>query len=43
VPITIVIGEPLVFTAADLEQPGKSLYAGLSDRVMKAISALRLE
>ena len=43
VPITIVIGEPLVFTAADVEQPGKSLYAGLSDRVMKAISALRLE
>ena len=43
VPITIVIGEPLVFTAADLEQPGKSLYAGLSGRVMKAISALRLE
>src|SRR5205814_10247820 len=43
VPITIVIGEPILFSAADLETPGKSLYAGLSDRVMKAISALRLE
>src|SRR5213082_2704095 len=42
-PITIVIGEPILFSAADLETPGKSLYARLSDRVMKAISALRLE
>jgi 1-acyl-sn-glycerol-3-phosphate acyltransferase len=43
VPITIVIGEPIVFSAADLEPPGKNLYAALSDRVMKAIAALRLE
>ena len=43
VPITIVIGEAILFSAGDLETPGKSLYAGLSDRVMKAISALRLE
>jgi 1-acyl-sn-glycerol-3-phosphate acyltransferase len=43
VPITIVIGEPIVFGAADLDLPGKNLYAQLSDRVMKAISALRLE
>src|SRR5215469_13517713 len=43
VPITIVVGEPILFRAADLEPPGKTLYAGLSDRVMKAISALRLE
>jgi 1-acyl-sn-glycerol-3-phosphate acyltransferase len=43
VPITIVIGEPILFSAADLEPPGKNLYAALSDRVMKAISALRLE
>ncbi|PYK32271.1 MAG: hypothetical protein DME58_06245 [Verrucomicrobia bacterium] len=35
--------QPILFSAADLETPGKSLYAGLSDRVMKAISALRLE
>ena len=43
VPITIVIGEPILFNAADLGPPGKNLYAALSDRVMKAISALRLE
>ena len=43
VPITIVIGEPIMFNAADLEPPGKNLYARLTDRVMKAISALRLE
>jgi hypothetical protein len=43
VPITIVIGEPILFGAADLERSGRNLYAGLSDHVMKAISALRLE
>jgi len=43
VPITIVIGKPILFNAADLGPPGKNLYAALSDRVMKAISALRLE
>ena len=43
VPITIVIGEPIFFSAADLKPRGKNLYAGLSARVMKAIAALRLE
>jgi 1-acyl-sn-glycerol-3-phosphate acyltransferase len=43
VPITIVIGEPILFTAEDLQLPGKNLYAGLSGRVMTAISALRPE
>ena len=43
VPITIVIGEPILFSAADLGLSGKNLYAVLSDRVMRAISALRLE
>ena len=43
VPIMIVIGEPILFGAADLEPSGKNVYAELSDRVMKAISALRLE
>src|SRR6266436_9871115 len=43
VPITIVIGDPIFFSAADLEPSGKNVYARLSDRVMKAISALRLE
>jgi 1-acyl-sn-glycerol-3-phosphate acyltransferase len=41
VPITIVIGEPIVFTDADLNSPGKDLYKCLSQRVMDAIAALR--
>jgi 1-acyl-sn-glycerol-3-phosphate acyltransferase len=41
VPITIVIGEPIFFTAADLTPPGKDLYKRLSQRVMDAITALR--
>lgn len=41
--ITIVIGEPIYFTAADLEPRGKELYARLSERVMDAIAALKLE
>ena len=42
VPITVVVGEPIFFSAADLDSAGKNLYAGLSDRVMTAIAALRL-
>src|SRR5881394_4179127 len=42
VPITIVIGEPIFFTAADLESPAKNVYGRLSRRVMDAIAALRL-
>src|SRR6188472_4220193 len=42
VPITIVIGEPIFFTAADLNPPGKDLYNRLSHRVMDAIAALQL-
>ena len=42
-PITVVIGEPIFFTAADLEPEGKNLYARLSDRVMKAIAVLHLD
>ncbi|MDQ2658931.1 MAG: 1-acyl-sn-glycerol-3-phosphate acyltransferase [Verrucomicrobiota bacterium] len=42
-PITVVIGEPIYFTAADLEPRGKELYQRLSDRVMAAIAALRME
>src|SRR5947208_6845767 len=41
VPITIVIGEPIFFTAADLDSSGKDLYRRLSQSVMDAISALR--
>jgi 1-acyl-sn-glycerol-3-phosphate acyltransferase len=43
VPITIVIGEPIFFTAADVGPPGKNLYWRLSERVMDAIAALRLD
>ena len=41
--ITVVIGEPLHFSEADLEPRGKELYQRLSDRVLEAIAALRLE
>jgi 1-acyl-sn-glycerol-3-phosphate acyltransferase len=43
VPIAIVIGEPIFFSAADLGLPGKNPYQGLSERVMDAIAALRLD
>ena len=43
VPITIVIGEPIFFSAADIEPGGKNLYGQLTDRVMEAIAALRLD
>ena len=42
-PITVVVGEPIFFSAADLEPAEKNLYARLSERVMNAIAALRLE
>ncbi len=41
VPITVVVGEPIFFNPADLEPAGKYLYAQLSNRVMRAIAALR--
>jgi len=43
VPITIVIGEPIFFNVTDLAPAGKNLYQRLSERVMAAIAALRLE
>ena len=43
VPITVVVGEPIVFTSADLGLPGKILYPQLTQRVMDAIAALRLD
>jgi 1-acyl-sn-glycerol-3-phosphate acyltransferase len=42
-PITIVVGEPLHFTAADLAGIGREVYPRLSARVMEAIAALKLE
>jgi 1-acyl-sn-glycerol-3-phosphate acyltransferase len=41
--VTVVVGEPLHFTEKDLEPAGKDLYQRLSQRVMDAIAALRLE
>ena len=42
-PITIVVGEPIHFTEADLQPAGKGLYLRLSQRVMSAIADLCLE
>jgi 1-acyl-sn-glycerol-3-phosphate acyltransferase len=43
VAITVVVGEPIVFTSADLGLPGRILYPQLSQRVMDAIAALSLD
>jgi 1-acyl-sn-glycerol-3-phosphate acyltransferase len=42
-PITVVVGEPIFFSEADLQPRGKDLYARLSNRVMDAIATLTLE
>jgi 1-acyl-sn-glycerol-3-phosphate acyltransferase len=42
-PITVVVGEPIHFTASDLPDRGRDVYAQLSQRVMDAIAALRME
>lgn len=42
-PVTVVVGEPIHFTEADLQPPGKDLYLRLSQRVMDAIAALSLD
>ena len=42
VPITVVVGEPIFFTKADVQSSGKDLYGRLSQRVMDAIAALHL-
>lgn len=41
--ITVVVGEPIFFTQGDVEGGGKELYQRLSQRVMDAIAALRME
>jgi len=41
-PITIVLGEPIYFTKADLEG-GREVYQRLADRVMAAIAAIEYE
>jgi len=40
--ITIVVGEPIYFSEAELEAGGRDIYARLSQRVMDAIAALQL-
>lgn len=40
--ITVVLGEPIYFSEADLSGSGKELYLRLSQRVMDAIAALQL-
>lgn len=42
-PITVVVGQPIQFTEADLQPRSKELYQQLSDRVMQAIANLRIE
>ena len=42
-PITIVVGESIHFTPADIECGGRDIYQKLGQRVMDAIAALRLE
>jgi 1-acyl-sn-glycerol-3-phosphate acyltransferase len=42
-PITLVVGEPIHFSEADLQPRDKNVYARLSQRVMDAIAALKLE
>ena len=42
-PITLVVGEPIFFSKADLTGGGRDLYQRLSERVMRRISDLRLE
>ena len=41
--VTIVVGEPIYFTPGDVEAGGKEAYQQLSQRVMDAITALRIE
>lgn len=40
--ITVVVGEPIRFSEAELSGGGKELYTRLSQRVMDAIAALQL-
>ncbi|MGC3990771.1 MAG: lysophospholipid acyltransferase family protein [Chthoniobacteraceae bacterium] len=42
-PITVVVGEPMIFTEADIEGGGREVFQRLSDRVMERIAAIKLE
>jgi 1-acyl-sn-glycerol-3-phosphate acyltransferase len=41
--ITIVVGEPIYFTRQEIGSGGKEIYQRLSQRVMDAIAALKIE
>jgi 1-acyl-sn-glycerol-3-phosphate acyltransferase len=41
--ITVVLGEPIYFTPAEVENPSRENYQILSNRVMDAIAALKIE
>lgn len=41
--VTLVVGEPIHFTKADLVGEGRQLYQALSERVMARIAAIELE
>ena len=42
-PITLVVGEPIVFTKEDMRGEGRELYQGLSEQVMERIAAISFE
>lgn len=42
-PVTVVVGEPLYFTEADIAGGGRDLYQQLSERVMRSIAAIENE
>jgi 1-acyl-sn-glycerol-3-phosphate acyltransferase len=41
--VTVVVGEPIYFTESDIGSGGKEVYQHLSQRVMDAIAALKIE
>jgi len=41
-PITLVVGEPLRFTEADVREGGREAYQLIADRILAAIAALEL-
>jgi 1-acyl-sn-glycerol-3-phosphate acyltransferase len=42
-PITVVVGEPIHFSEAELDGKGKEIYGRLSQRVMDAIAQIELK
>ena len=42
-PVTLVVGEPIYFTKADLVGEGRELYQRLSEQVMRHIAAIELD